>query len=571
MPPTGGVVAVLENSAMMIGGVRGASVLSQTPAGIFAAVTTSIVRAITPAGFLLLAVAAPLSAQCPDGSPPPCGAVARAPGRATPVQHGSIAVLPFANRSADTADAYLADELPEQISGRLSRIAQLHVTSATAVAAQWRRTPDALGAARALRVEWLVTGSFRRVAQQVSANVELVRTATGEQGWSSLFRRSDGDIAAIESMVAESVAVAVGGRLAPTQAAALRRPTSRNPEAYRLYLFARSLTARRTLADIDAASQALQRAVQLDSGFAAAWARLAIVRGLQTQYGTARPIGHDSLMAEARAAAGRALAIDSTDAAAWLSLGLWNALIPNPGEAWRALAHAEQLDSLDGDTEHAIGYLYSNDILGLPEAGEPHFKRALELNPDLRNSWRQLGLTYWVRGRLTEAVAALDSALSHGPWPVGLTDRALVRYSRGDIAGALADQAAADSLGTMVLSATMAAPFATRRLLYALATGDSAAARQALAAPATTAAQLASRALVANALGQPEVAIAALQQLRALPDSNEPLCAPRTPCSTSLRTWRLLNVPLFGALQSDPRFKQLREETRPRVPWLSAP
>lgn len=571
MPPTGGVVAVLENSAMMIGGVRGESVLSQTPAGIFAAVTTSIVRAITPAGFLLLAVAAPLSAQCPDGSPPPCGAVARAPGRATPVQHGSIAVLPFANRSADTADAYLADELPEQISGRLSRIAQLHVTSATAVAAQWRRTPDALGAARALRVEWLVTGSFRRVAQQVSANVELVRTASGEQGWSSLFRRSDGDIAAIETMVAESVAVAVGGRLAPTQTAALRRSQSRNPEAYRLYLYARSLTARRTVADLDAASRSLEQAVQLDPGFASAWARLAIVLGLQTQYGTAQVIGHDSLLARARAAASRALAIDSTDADAWLSLGLWNALLPNPGEAWRALTHAERLDSLDGDTEHAIGYLYSNDILGLPDAGEPHFLRALQLNPDLRNSWRQLGLTYWLRGRSREAVAAFDSALSRGRWLVGLADRALVRYSAGDVAGALLDQAAADSIGKVPLGDLDAVPVEVRPLLYRLAIGDSVSARASMAATATNAIQLESRALIATALGKPEVALTALRQLRALPDSNEPLCAPRTPCSTSLRTWRLLNVPLFGALQSDPRFKQLREETRPRVPWLSAP
>jgi TolB-like protein/tetratricopeptide (TPR) repeat protein len=546
-------------------------VVGQTPAAIFAAVTTSVVRTITSIAVPLLVVATRASAQCPDGSPPPCGSTARLAPRATPVLHGSIAVLPFANRSADTADAYLAEELPEQISGRPSRIAQLHVTSATAVAAQWRRTPDALGAARALRVEWLVTGSLRRVAQQVSANVELVRTASGEQGWSSLFRRTDGDIAAIETMVAESVAVAVGGRLAPTQAAALRHSTSRNPEAYRLYLYARSLTARRTLADLDAASQALERAVRLDSGFASAWARFAIVRVLQTLYGTTQRIGRDSLMTLGRVAADRAIGLDSTDAEAWLAQGLWNALWPNPGEAWRALAHAERLDSLDADTEHFIGYLYSNDILGLPDAAEPRFRRALALNPDLRNSWRQLGLSYWMSGRSAEALAAFDSSLSHGAWLIGLSDRALVRYSRGDIAGALADQAAADSLGTRVGGVTIAAPFDAVRRIYALARGDSAPVREFLAATTTTADDLAERALLAAAIGQTEGALAALQQLRSIPDSSEPLCAPRTPCSTSLRTWRLLSVPLFGALQSDPRFKQLREETKPRVPWLSAP
>jgi len=83
-------------------------------------------------------------------------------------------------------------------------------------------------------------------------------------------------------------------------------------------------------------------AVRLEPGFASAWARLAIVRGLQTQYGTAQPLADDSLLALGRAAADRALALDSADADAWLALGLWNAIKPDPGAAWLALTRAEQ-------------------------------------------------------------------------------------------------------------------------------------------------------------------------------------------------------------------------------------
>ena len=184
-----------------------------------------------------------LAQQCADGTPPPCrAAAARAPAP-TP---NSIAVLPLASRSPDTADAYLAEALPEQIGGRLSQVDRLHVTSATAVAAQWRRTPDALVAARALRVEWLVTGTLRRVGRQLSANVELVRTASGEQAWAMAFRRGDDDLAAIEEQVAESVAVAIVGRLAPAQLSRVRRTPTRNVEAYRLYLYGRTLAAHRT-------------------------------------------------------------------------------------------------------------------------------------------------------------------------------------------------------------------------------------------------------------------------------------------------------------------------------------
>jgi hypothetical protein len=50
-----------------------------------------------------------LSAQCPDGSPPPCGrAAARAPAP------NSVAVLYFDNPSRDTADTFLADGLTEE-------------------------------------------------------------------------------------------------------------------------------------------------------------------------------------------------------------------------------------------------------------------------------------------------------------------------------------------------------------------------------------------------------------------------------------------------------------------------
>ncbi len=505
-----------------------------------------------------------LHAQCPDGAPPPCSRAAHA----APVPHGSVAVLPFSNRSADSSDAFLAEELPEQISGRLSRIAQLHVTSATAVEAQWRRTPDALAAARALRVEWLVTGSLRRVGQQVSANIELVRTATGEQAWAAPFRRGDGDLAAIESAVAESVAVAVGGRLAPAQVAVLQRQPTRNPEAYRHYLYARSLIVRRNAADIARAIVALDSAIRLDPDFAGAWARLSMAFSLQTQYGGPSGVRADSLMALSRTAALRALALDSNIAESWLAQSQWYTLHGEPGESWRSLSRAVRLDSLDADIEHAIGYLYSCDILVIPEEAERHFRRALELNPDLRNSWRHLGMTYWVRDQLAEAEAYVDSALARGTWNFGLSERAIIRYGRGNVAGALADQSLAESMGPIPDSWTSPMPIPVRQVLYALARGDSSAALAALNDQSDSWQSDFRRAVVSMAFGRREVALAALERMKALPDQAEPLCAPATPCSASLRTWRTIHLPIFAPLKDDARFLRLLAETRPKVPWL---
>lgn len=102
----------------------------------------------------------PMAAQCPDGSPPPCGRTAPWGPAAT-----SVAVLYFDNLSHDTSDAYVADGLTEELITRLGEIARLQVKSRTAVQ-RYRghsiEDPAALG--RALNVAHLVSGASSKAA-----------------------------------------------------------------------------------------------------------------------------------------------------------------------------------------------------------------------------------------------------------------------------------------------------------------------------------------------------------------------------------------------------------------------
>jgi TolB-like protein/lipoprotein NlpI len=523
------------------------------------------------AGVLALVLAAvPLRAQCPDGTPPPCrgGAPTRPPS-------GSIAVFPFVNRSPDSTDAYLAEALPEQIIGRLARVAELRIKSATVVNAQWRRTPDPMSAARALRVEWFVSGSVRRAGRQLAVSAELVRSTTGDGAWSAPFHRGDDDLAAVEEQIAESVAVAIIGRLATSQVSQLRRTPSRNPEAYRLYLYGRTLTRRRTAADIAAAQGAFESAIRLDSGFAAAWAQLGWIRSLQVQYGSPEGLAPDSLLVLAGSAVDRALALDSGSAEGWAARGVRAFLAGDLDAAHAALIRALRLDSLNADIAFNNGYPYSVDLLELPEVGEPYFRRALALDPDYRNAFRHLALLRLSRGQAAEAEALFDSALTRGPWVLAFRDRSLARFVRGDGVGALADLAEAERLGG--LPRFPGGPFGVWDLehaLYPTAVGDSAPSRALLARLDAAAdrglADLSRLALVRVVLGQRSAALDALEQLRARPDSVVARCGP-APCSTGLTTWRLLHNPLFAPLQPDARFQRLLADTRPRVPWVDRP
>jgi len=507
-----------------------------------------------------------LALQCPDGSPPPCAGV-RAP---API---SVAILPFESRSSDSMDLYLAEALPEQITARLARISRLRVRSAASVSAQWRRTPDPSAAARAMRVDWYVTGSVRRAGRQLSVSAELVRAATGDGVWGAPFRRTDNDLAAIEEQLAESIAVVVVDRLAPAQLAAVRTSRPRDVESYRLHLVAGTLLNRRTSADIGRAVTLLNQAVSREPRFAAAWARLAYARVMQIQWGSAELLSRDSLAALGRSAADRALRLDSSQADAWLAIASVNLASARLGiDLWaahQALQRSIRSDSLNVEAWHMLSYLFGAVRLQLPWLSERYARRAIELNPDFRNAWRMLAYALLAQGRAEDAEASLDSALARGEWAVAHHLRADARFVRGNIAGALADLDATEAAADMPAGMAAEIPL-TRRLMRSAV--DSSEARSLAEWLRAERGQGQPRHVVeanlAMVLGRTSEAVAILEQLKATPDPAPQSCGP-VRCSSDLRIWLALHSPFFVRSHGEPAIAALLEETRPRVPWAN--
>ena len=498
----------------------------------------------------------------PDGTPPPCAS------RAVAVARNSVAVLPFTSRSADTADVYLAEGLADELANQLASTGRLQLKALTTAAAQVRRTPDPIEAGRLLGVAWVVTGTVRRAGQQLVVNASMLKVGSAEQAWGARFSRTVADLFAVQAEVAESVTVAVVGRLAPAERRTLARAPTTDKEAYRLYLLGKSLVARRTQLDVRRGVQAFERAVSLDPRFAAGWAGLAYARNVQHSWSSwIESISKDSILTLAGVAAKRAIALDSLNAEAWAAAGFRDTEARN---LWLAQAEFEKsisLDSLKAETWHAYGSLYNSEKLDDYARAAPMLRRALALDPTLRNTWRHLGMSAFHAGRLDEAEALLDTALSFGPWESALRNRADVRFRRGNARGAIADVEEENRL----------APFAMTgvRALYGIALGDSAPARaildrMRLRPDSVRAVRTAT--LFAMALGHRSEALGALERLRAFPDPSNLAnrCAPSTPCSPSLLTWITLHDPLFAPLRGDPRFERLWDETRPRVPWLTS-
>jgi TolB-like protein len=389
----------------------------------------------------LLLTPALLPAQCPDGSPPPCGRLAPRGGAGPPAM--SVAVLYFDTH--DTADAYLADGLTEEIATSLGRVARLQIKSPSAVRrAQRQAVGDLRAIGRALNVFWVVEGSVRRGEGQLRVSVRLVNAANETATWSDAFSRPASGLLGIQEDIARQVASNVAGVLAPSERSRLARRPTQSAEAYDHYIRGNFFFGRRTEAALTRAAQEYQAALRLDPSFSAARARVAMCLGQQVDYGWVAPADEAALIERGLALADSVIARDPAVAQAWIARG-YMLMFKNPRTfqgSRAALERAAVLDSRDPEAWMRLGTMHL--ILEEDSASVAAIRRVIALDPDRPAPWQILGILAYMGRRNAEALALFDTSLAVEPsYGRAWFWRARVRLALGDTAGARADAQAA--------------------------------------------------------------------------------------------------------------------------------
>jgi TolB-like protein/Flp pilus assembly protein TadD len=192
------------------------------------------------------------------------------------ISQKSIAVLPFENLSEDKANAYFAEGIQEEILTRLAKIADLKVISRTSTQRYQSKPGNLAEIAKQLGVANILEGSVQKATDQVRVTVQLIQAASDSHLWADTFDRKLTDIFGVESEIAKAIADALQAKLTGGEQRALAVKPTNNPEAYDAYLRGLALEARTTTSpdDSEKAAGFYERAVQLDPGFALAWARL---------------------------------------------------------------------------------------------------------------------------------------------------------------------------------------------------------------------------------------------------------------------------------------------------------
>jgi TolB-like protein/predicted Ser/Thr protein kinase len=184
----------------------------------------------------------------------------------------SIAVLPFVNMSGDPKQEYFSDGLSEELIDHLVHGTDLKVIARTSSFQFKGRNEDVRSIARQLAVTHLLEGSVRTDGRQLRITAELIRASDGAYLWSHTYDRALVEVFKVQDEIAEQVCQALRTALLSDYRTAGQQPDIR---AYNLVLQGNYFKARRTLRDVEKAAELYQQAIDINPGYALAWARLA--------------------------------------------------------------------------------------------------------------------------------------------------------------------------------------------------------------------------------------------------------------------------------------------------------
>ena len=327
---------------------------------------------------------------------PPAAAPARDPAGVR------LVVLPFANLSNDPAQEYFSDGLTEEMITQIGRLCpgRLGVIARTS-SMLFKRTPkSASEIGRELGADYLLEGSVRGDADRIRITAQLIETRTETHLWAETYDRALGEALTLQADVAAHVARSLAMELVPDQVDVLGRSTPRRTEAYQAYLKGRYHWNRATLEGVTSAITYYERAIELDSQFAAAHSAMARARLALANH--ARQPAR-ALLEHARASALRAIELD-------------------PGISDAHLALAEIRRALEWNWRVA----------------EDEYRTAIALSPSCETAHRFYGQFLASMTRFGEAKAEVDRACDVDPFClVVMTSAAWVRYVAGELHAAI--------------------------------------------------------------------------------------------------------------------------------------
>ena len=352
----------------------------------------------------------------------------------------SIAVLPFANMSADLEQEYFCDGMAEEIINALTKLGDLRVVARTSAFQFKGQAVDLREVGKKLGVTTVLEGSVRKAGNRLRVTAQLINVADGCHLWSEHYDRQLQDVFDIQDEVSETIVDVLRVKLLPAATTSAVGTRTDDLEAYQLYLQGRHYWNQHTQEGYERAVECFGKAIDHDVSYAMPHVGLADSYSWMGYVESARPI---DVYPKARDAAQKALALDESIGEAHAALGTvltmydweWRraeaavrralelapqstvaleacqVYLGNLGRVDEAIALAEReiaLDPLWPKAHQGLGYWHY--LARRFDEAEVQLDKARDLDPHFAHTEACLGFLYVAQGRFDQAVAALDRA-----------------------------------------------------------------------------------------------------------------------------------------------------------------
>ena len=343
----------------------------------------------------------------------------------------AIAVLPFANMSADPENEYFSDGMTEEIINAIGKIPGLQVASRSSSFAFKGKQADPREVGDKLGVGSILEGSVRKIGNKIRITAQLVNVESGYHLWSETYNRQLEDVFEIQEEIARAIVDALKLRLA-SSGDHLVVP-AKNLEAYNVYLKGRFFYHRGSQQALRKSIEFFQRVLVLEPGFARAyagtadcWCRLAddwmapdeaypqakamALRALQSEPDLAEAISalgkihgwYEWDFPAAERQLRRAVSLAPNDAEVHYAFGTVLPTVGLLGEAIAEMRKALALNPLDPTYARWVArfQLYSGDYSGAIAQGE----KIMELDESYFLAYLDLGSSHLALGRAEVAL-----------------------------------------------------------------------------------------------------------------------------------------------------------------------
>ena len=358
---------------------------------------------------LVLAIAGLIADRLVPETTGSVAVTAESSGAPVQVPELSIAVLPFADLSADQDQRYFTDGLSEELLNLLVRVDGLHVASRTSSFAFRNSSMGIPAISRELNVGHILEGSVRKDGARIRITAQLIEAGSDRHLWSENFDRDLVDIFAIQDEIANAIVQALTGEMGMDEAKRVSvEVATDNLDAYEMYLKAREFFVNRV--KLGESAHLFRRAIELDPEFARAWEGLAATEIVSDDWIYDDGINHEPL---AKEAALRALELNPDLSMARAVLGLH--ATDYDADYLGGLDYLEE--AVEKDSKNTTAWLWKGlalKDLGFLDKAISDFERCLKIDPMYQNCRQHMAAAYLMKGDTDHAIELLELTLEYG-------------------------------------------------------------------------------------------------------------------------------------------------------------